>query len=46
VVSAALAAVAGSLYAVYITFIDPTSFTVQESIFMLALVIVGGAGNL
>jgi branched-chain amino acid transport system permease protein len=46
VISAALAAVAGSLYAVYITFIDPTSFTVQESIFMLAIVIVGGAGNL
>ncbi|MBI1927590.1 branched-chain amino acid ABC transporter permease [Candidatus Poribacteria bacterium] len=46
VLSAALAAVAGSLYAVYITFIDPTSFTVQESIFMLAIVIIGGAGNL
>jgi len=46
VISAVLAAVAGSLYAVYITFIDPTSFTVQESIFMLAIVIVGGAGNL
>jgi branched-chain amino acid transport system permease protein len=46
VISAALAAVAGSLHAVYITFIDPTSFTVQESIFMLAIVIVGGAGNL
>jgi len=46
VVSAALAAAAGSLYAVYITFIDPTSFTVQERIFMLAIVIVGGAGNL
>lgn len=46
VVGAAFAAVAGSLYAVYITFIDPTSFTVQESIFMLAIVIVGGAGNL
>jgi branched-chain amino acid transport system permease protein len=46
VIGAALAAVAGSLYAIYITFIDPTSFTVQESIFMLAIVIVGGAGNL
>ncbi len=46
VVGAAFAAVAGSLYAVYITFIDPTSFTVQESIFMLAIIIVGGTGNL
>lgn len=46
VVGAVLAALAGSLYAVYITFIDPTSFTIQESIFMLAIVIIGGAGNL
>ncbi len=46
VVSAALAGIAGGLYASYITFIDPMSFTIQESIFMLAIVIVGGAGNL
>lgn len=46
VIGAAFAAIGGSLYAIYITFIDPTSFTVQESIFMLAIVIVGGAGNL
>lgn len=46
VIGAALAAVAGGLYATYITFIDPTSFTVSESIFILAVVIVGGAGNL
>jgi branched-chain amino acid transport system permease protein len=45
-VSAGLAAIAGALYAYYITFIDPTSFTVQESVFMLSLVIVGGAGRL
>ena len=46
VIGAALAAVAGTLYAHYITFIDPTSFTVQESIFMLAIVIVGGSGSI
>jgi branched-chain amino acid transport system permease protein len=45
-VSAGLTAIAGALYAYYITFIDPTSFTVQESVFMLSLVIVGGAGRL
>jgi len=45
-VAAGLAAIAGGLYASYVTFIDPTSFTVQESIFMLAIVIVGGAGNI
>ncbi len=44
-VSAALAAMAGSLYAHYITYIDPTSFTVMESILMIAMVIIGGAGS-
>jgi len=41
-----LAAVAGALYAHYITFIDPSSFTVTESIFILAMVIVGGSGSI
>lgn len=46
VVSAAMAAVAGSLFASYITFIDPTTFVVMESIFILAIVILGGLANL
>lgn len=46
VVGAGLAAIAGSLYAVYISFIDPTSFTVMESIFIISIVIIGGAGSL
>jgi branched-chain amino acid transport system permease protein len=45
-ISAAMAAVAGVLYATYITYIDPTSFTVMESIFIVSVVIIGGAGNL
>jgi branched-chain amino acid transport system permease protein len=45
-VAAGLAAIGGALYAYYITFIDPTSFTVPESVFMLSIVIVGGAGRL
>ncbi len=45
-IGAGLAAIGGGLYAYYITFIDPTSFTVPESIFMLSIVIVGGAGRL
>lgn len=45
-ISAALAGIAGALYAYYISFIDPTSFTVPESVFMLSIVIVGGAGSL
>lgn len=46
VISAAIASIGGSLYAYYITFIDPTSFTIMESIFILSIVIIGGAGNL
>jgi branched-chain amino acid transport system permease protein len=44
-VSAGLAATAGSLYAHYVTYIDPTSFTVNESILILSMVILGGAGS-
>lgn len=44
-ISAALAASAGSLYAHYITFIDPTSFTIMESILVISMVIIGGAGS-
>lgn len=44
-VSAALAALAGSLYAHYITFIDPTSFTIMESVLIISMVIIGGAGS-
>lgn len=46
VVGAGMAAVAGSMYAYYISYIDPTSFTVTESIFIISIVIIGGAGSL
>lgn len=45
-IGASMAATAGCLYAHYISFIDPTSFTVMESIFIISIVIVGGAGSL
>lgn len=45
-ISSGLAAIAGVMYASYITYIDPTSFTVMESIFIISIVIIGGAGNL
>jgi len=45
-ISAAMAAIAGSFFASYITFIDPTSFTLAESIFSLAIIILGGLANL
>lgn len=44
--SAMFAAIPGTLYAHYISYIDPTSFTVNESIFILSIVIIGGFGNL
>lgn len=44
-VSAGLAAIAGSLYAHYVSYIDPSSFTVMESILILSMVIIGGAGS-
>lgn len=46
VIGGALAAISGALYAHYVTFIDPTSFTILESVFMISIVIVGGAGSL
>jgi branched-chain amino acid transport system permease protein len=45
-IGAGLSAIGGTIYAYYVTFIDPTSFTITESIFMLSIVIVGGAGRL
>lgn len=45
-IGAGLSAIGGVVYAYYITFIDPTSFTINESIFMLSIVIVGGSGRL
>jgi branched-chain amino acid transport system permease protein len=41
-----LAAIPGILYAHYISYIDPTSFTVDESIFILSIVIIGGMRSL
>ena len=45
-IGAGLAAVAGSLFASYITYIDPSTFTVTESIFIIAVIILGGLANL
>jgi len=45
VISGMTASVAGSLYATYVTYIDPTSFTLDESIFLLTVLLVGGTEN-
>ena len=46
VISGMLASIAGVLYAHYISYIDPTTFTIDESIFILSIVIIGGMRNL
>jgi branched-chain amino acid transport system permease protein len=46
ILGAFFAGIAGSLYAHYITFIDPSSFTVMESITVLLMVVFGGMGSL
>ena len=43
--SAAFSALAGLLYASYISYIDPTSFTLDESIFIISALFIGGVGN-
>jgi len=45
-VSAFFAGLAGSLYASYITFIDPSSFTLLQLIPILCIVIIGGLASL
>jgi branched-chain amino acid transport system permease protein len=44
-VSCGLVSVAGAIYASYINYIDPSSASIDESILMLCMVMVGGIGN-
>ncbi|MDZ7337583.1 MAG: branched-chain amino acid ABC transporter permease [candidate division KSB1 bacterium] len=43
---AGVAAIAGSLFAGYMRYIDPTSFTVAESLFLVTILAIGGSGNI
>ncbi|WPB55449.1 branched-chain amino acid ABC transporter permease [Xylophilus sp. GOD-11R] len=45
VVSSALAAVAGVLYAFYLSFINVESFTLDTSVQLMAMIIIGGVGT-
>ncbi|MEI6296052.1 MAG: branched-chain amino acid ABC transporter permease [bacterium] len=45
-VAAMMAGLAGGLFATYITFIDPSTFGLNESIFILAMIILGGLANI
>lgn len=44
-ISAAFAGVAGLIYASYMSYIDPTSFMLDESIFIITALFIGGIGS-
>lgn len=44
-ISSALAGLAGSLFAYYINYIDPSSFSLAEMVFVLTIVVVGRPGS-
>lgn len=44
--SAAFSGLAGLIYASYVSYIDPTSFTLDESIFIVSALFIGGVGNI
>lgn len=46
VLCSAFSGIAGYIYATYISYIDPTSFTIDESIFILSALLIGGTGNI
>ena len=45
IISAGMASIAGSLYAHYVTFISPATFSINESITFVVMVAVGGMMN-
>jgi branched-chain amino acid transport system permease protein len=46
VISSAFIGIAGFIYATYVSYIDPTSFNLDEAIFILVAVLIGGTGNI
>jgi branched-chain amino acid transport system permease protein len=44
--SGGISAIAGSLFATYFNYIDPTSFTLEESILIISIVLIGGLGSI
>jgi len=46
VISSAFIGIAGFIYATYVSYIDPTSFNLDEAIFILAALLIGGTGNI
>lgn len=46
VISSGVSAIAGVLFATYFNYIDPTSFTLDESILIISIVLIGGLGTI
>lgn len=46
VVTAMLAGVAGTVYAVFVQYVDPTAFGTNESILIVTMVVLGGSGSI
>lgn len=46
VVSSSFIGISGLIYASYVSYIDPTSFNLDEAIFILSAIIIGGTGNI
>lgn len=44
--SVGFSSLAGALFASYFSYIDPTSFTVDESILIISIVLIGGLGSI
>jgi branched-chain amino acid transport system permease protein len=45
IVGSAMSGLAGSLFAHYITFIDPSSFVMWLTFFIFLIIVLGGLGN-
>ncbi|MER0441573.1 branched-chain amino acid ABC transporter permease [Emticicia sp. W12TSBA100-4] len=45
-IAAVVCTIAGALYATNSSYIDPTSFTLDESILVVSMLLIGGTGNL
>lgn len=45
VIAAMMASIAGSFFASYLMFIDPSTFVLPENVFLLAIVILGGLAD-
>lgn len=46
VIAAGVSAIAGVLFASYYSYVDPTSFNLNESILILSIVLIGGSGSI